>query len=211
MNAYIYYIDMSEDNLIRDKIDKKYYKKFDKSVSPYLGRLSSIELPNGKTYYLYAYTVDKHTAEEFEHFYDMKKFLKRKVKITKEQLNATTEDRSGLDYAMIFANKVDPDHIVNMTYFESFIVQDMESELSEDLYYLASLIPYDIFKKEIIEAMDKLLLCTYNKISGEDGDYYSYDYSFGVTAEGATHGAVKEEYKELEIYLKTFQILFRKD
>ena len=94
---------------------------------------------------------------------------------------------------------------------EQMAIEETLTDLNEELT-LNSIIPYCMFKTKYIKALDLIMYCTNNRVNSEyDNDYYSYQASFGFTAEGYAKGQVYMIPDIISLYLRIYKLLLRKE
>ena len=70
---------------------------------------------------------------------------------------------------------------------------------------------YEAFKDQYIRALDYIMYCTYNKMVYDDPDSYSFNLSYGCTAEGYPPRPVGIEMRIARLYFMSFGLLLRKE
>lgn len=172
--------------------------------------LPRVELDSGHYYYLYAITNNKKLAKAFEDIHNMNIFVKTVQRINSDEYDEFSSSHSE---CVIEEFEVgDPKHkeiklIVTGT--ESTILTNLETLIRSHLEFLASDNDYTVLNDEYIEALDYLLYCTLNKINSDDGDFYAYNYSFGITAEGYVKKSIKDYVDLFKIYYNIFSHLLK--
>ena len=168
--------------------------------------MHSCELYN-KTCYLYGFTNKKEYYKVFRKLHDENLFIYIKKNMTKDDYC----DLRQYDYAELLEFESDETHErLIVTKREADELSDLSSiEYTSELYEAVTM-PYEWYKKEYIEALDKLLYCNYYCIfNDEKEDDVLYSLSYGVTIEG--YGSkIHPLHLLIPIYIKMYKLLLRK-
>ena len=181
-----------------------------KEVKYFLQRLNKYyNREDNKYYYLYAITDNKELSNIFSYSHDDKLFKVIKGKMDKDQLSALLKEN---EYAelMYFPIEDTEDTRLLLTEGEYNQLEDAESEWLTLELADKSYNEYSFFKDKYIKALDFLMYCTINRMNGPDSDYYLYQMSYSISAEGYVNTA---SYKTnfVSVYAKLFRLLLRKE
>lgn len=170
--------------------------------------------------YLYGFTEDKILADIFEQLHDPNIIIRVDKKISKSEFNTLISESSDLrisQYSTVslsssykFDNKV-KEYIVATELEISCIEDEFTSSVDEDIMEITC-VPYEQFKSKYIHALDVILYCTYNKMyssDSDDSDQYSYNFSYGCTAEGLR--GIRTRVNMLNLYVLLFKPILRKE
>lgn len=173
----------------------------------------------GKWYYLYAFTNDKKIGKMFEEIHDMNIFRKTVKPIDSKDYDIFKADNI-MSELLVYDIKKEVSYTEYPVHNSDFIVctKNEEYDITETFTdYVNELLmekcQYDYYhlKTKYIESLDYLLYCTLNRVNFYDSDFYSYNFSYGSTAEGYPRGPVSMKINILALYVKKFASLLRKD
>ena len=192
-----------------------------------IGNLKSLRtFYNDKTdkwVYLYGFTNKKENAKIFEDMHDMKLFTKITKNMDKDIYEQFKKDNKMAEITkysvetnksrLIQNNKNYPNDIeIVCTKNEIYDFDESFTLYLNEELTLNSIIPYCMFKTKYIKALDLIMYCTNNRVNSEyDNDYYSYQASFGFTAEGYAKGQVYMIPDIISLYLRIYKLLLRKE
>ena len=208
MTVYIYYLSLP-DNL-KQHFPEEMVDSF-REIEGSLKMLSKIYFENTQMWhYLYAYTDNVEYAKTFESVHDMSLFTRHKKKLDKSEFKKLAENNilAKLDYYDVTVTK----ETVKMlcTKCELYDINDTFELMMDVIMSEYSRNEYLQFKDNYIEALDLLLYCTNNRLNGEDNEFYAYNYSFGVTAEGYCRNVFPKP-RVIQMYARYYKLLLRKD
>lgn len=162
-------------------------------------------------YYLYGVTQNKKDSEMFSYTHDDKLFKVIPTKMSEHEAEIFLRENSPAKIKNVVISSERDDKSLLLTKAECTELSDMEygyvnSELVEN-----SLIDYSCLKDKYIKALDFLMYCTVNKMHGVDSDYYTYQLSYGVSAEGYLNNRAGFRMDIVGVYAKLFRMLLRKE
>lgn len=163
-----------------------------------------IELNNVERY-LYAYTTNKEHAKDFEYMHEMTLFTKIVKKMDKEELKEFTEE---MEHAELDYRSMDDGSTMLITKLENHVLEtsfdDVEIYLSE-----FARLGYEAFQDEYIQALDILLYTLYYQMNGQEAEFYSYNYSYGLTPEGVHGNQVYATLNCVNMYIEIFALILK--
>lgn len=210
MKIYIYYLTIPES--IPGKIDSDELDKFE-IVRQTLqedfikNKSGTIIDVNGIDRYLYAFTSDKEIAKDFEFIHSMFLFTKLERKMDTEEYALFEKE---MDYAKLQYFVVDNFRKRSMllTKLEHHILEHSFDDLELHLSNYACL-GYDFFQQKYIRALDLLLYTVYYQLNGPDSNFYDYNWSYGITPEGASDCGVSAALNFQNMYLHIFKLILK--
>ena len=210
MKIYKYYI--SDDHIFNNnfKPDLLFSSWEDCGFTEKAIELPYMKMNSGIYYYLYAITNNKELAKEFELTHNMDIFIR-----TINYINDAEYSKLENDYSACFIEKYSfkdkNNKSLNLitTEMETSILYNIEDGVETMLSQTAGEFSYEGFKDKYIEALDYLLYCTYNKMNSEENDYFSYNWGFGITAEGYVKNQVRYDVNIFDIYYNIFSHLLK--
>lgn len=173
----------------------------------------------GNWYYLYGFTNDKKISDIFEYMHDKSLFKKIVKKMDREEYESFKNENNLSELIVCDVDKersyseypeYDGNFLVYSRKEEFDISETIVSNISTMLMQNSSY-DYYAFKTEYIKALDYLLYCTYNRINYYDPEFYSYQFSYGCTAENYPKQQVYMKYDIIAAYAKVFALLLRKE
>ena len=72
-------------------------------------------------------------------------------------------------------------------------------------------VDYTALKDKYIKALDYLMYCTTRQLNGPESDYYSYEMSFGNSAEGYLQQRASVKMNAVAVVTKLFRLVLRKE
>ena len=209
--VYIYYLNLPDD--LRTEFPKKEVDAF-YEVKDFLLRLTKhYNEECDRWYYLYAFTTDKECAKIFEDTHNMKIFTRKVIKFDKEDYADFKRENITTKLQMYNYDQYDRNAKLLCTKDEIMSMdEDFGLIIDSDIMNCVK-IPYEIFKPEYIRALDLILYCLYNKLNEDDmdiEDFYSTQWSYGVTPENSSKNQLSSRLDNLSLYIKYFGILLKK-
>ena len=216
MKVWIYYLSLPDDlsEFNQNDIDRFQY------IAHHFNRDMTHDDTTGTNRMLYAFTTSKKIAREFQETRDMSLFTKVKRTLSNEEYKVFI-DEVGDDYELIMKS-IDSrmrqpssgnegiDHIIRTGKEENSLYDDMYNDVEDSIVNSVS-VNYEAFKDQYIRALDYIMYCTYNKMVYDDPDSYSYNLSYGCTAEGYPPRPVGIEMRIARLYFMSFGLLLRKE
>lgn len=161
------------------------------------------------TYYLYAITTDPKISRMFSYSHDDKLFKVIESKMDKKEAKSILKERPecGLD----FYDETETKEQFLLTEAEYRQLIEMEDYwLESELSYTTDA-DYSILKDEYIKALDYLMYCTKRQLNGPESDYYSYEMSYGISAEGYLQKGASMKMDAFSVFTRFFRLLLRKE
>lgn len=206
--AYIFYLNLPDD--LNEEFDKEEVDRF-YEVKDFLLRLTKFYNEDmNRWYYLYAFTDKKKYADIFEDTRNMNIFIKKVVKFNQDDYNDFKRENTTCKLKMYNYND-DKKSKLLCTKDEIMSMEDDFPLILDAHLSLYTTIPYEILKQSYVKSLDRILYCLHHKVNEDDADdYYSYNYSFGITPENATSRKVSMVPDKLSMYIRHFGILLKK-
>lgn len=224
MKLYLFYL------VINDRVLKKYAEE---DVLDFIDVTEFLNYEKNKSEqkdlgiykYLYAHTLDKKLAEKFEDMHNMKDFFVKIVKnVSESEYNSMYSEIVGTEICQkdlktgAFCNTFNKKYSYDFDEGRYLIMTTNEYDAIELMFHtnICEMImtysshEYLQFKKKYIEALDKLLYCTNQRMNYYDSEFYSYNFSYGITAEGAIPaGRAGMCENLLNVYIHYFKIILK--
>ena len=207
--VYIFYLNLPDD--LHEEFDNEEVDRF-YEVKDFLMRLTKYYNESlGRWYYLYAFTTNKKYANRFEDVHNMKIFTKKVVKLNDEDYKDFKKENITCKLQPYSYNVCDEKTKLICTKNEIISFEDdfpliIDSEIAQ-----CTESSYEAFKKPYRKHLDMLLYCLYHKTNEDDADdFYSYQYSYGITPENSTNSKVSLSPDVLSMYIRHFGILLKK-
>lgn len=218
MKAYLFYLVLPNESIIRTKYGDETYENFSNVIQS-INMLRKIE-EDDKKIILYALTNKKKYAEIYENLHDMNLFKKVEKKMSEDEYDLLRKENllSVLDWREFDDNYVDDEgnpykilapkvEVLEYTDTMNFYINDVLMEASGD--------EYKHYKDQYIKALDILMYCTQHTLNLDNDmtDMTSYNMSYGYSTEGFVHGKhgrfdIIPNY--LALYVKFYGLLLKK-
>lgn len=210
MKLYIFYLNFNINMKPNNTMEDMFICYMGNALMNYSEYIKdSIKIKENK--WLYAFTNNKDYAENFEKMHDMDMFIKTTKKITNSEWKLLTNQLEGClldNFQFMSSYGVEIDII--LTHLENSIMINFEDEFERSMYEYVTM-PYSWFKDKYIKALDILMYCTYHQLISSESDFYNYNFSYGITAEGIPRNQVTIKLKGDVAYYELFKYILRKD
>ena len=218
MKVWIFYLSLPDDV---SKFNENDVENF-QFISGNFSRVIEHDGETETSRMLYAYTIDKKLAYEFQEMHDMNLFTMIKRKMDQREFKEFQKENKEFSlFTRKFGNKFGDkklqasytellDHLLITEFEENVLYDDIYVAIEQDISEVTN-VDYYSFKTKYIEALDYLMYCTYHKMVYDDPDTYGYNLSYGITAEGFVKRKVSLEMRAVTLYFIYFAILLRKD
>lgn len=207
MKVYIYYLSFSSKLKYQDddELSESYYNL----KNTIIGLTKYYNEPNDTWYYLYAFTNNKEIAEIFEATHDMTLFIKSKKKMDESEYR---EFRHNNILSELIKFEIEKGKNIICTKNESNDIDECVDNIVTNKINDSVETAYSPLKNEYIEALDKLLYCSFHTINWGDGcesDTASYNLGYGCSAEGYLT-RTGYNYKLLNGYISNYKLILKK-
>lgn len=210
MKVYIYYLtipdspsekysleDLSRFDIVIKQLSDNHFKK----------KPGVVITINGTTRYLYAFTNNKEYTKDFEFIHNMLLFTKLERKMDREEYEMFKNE---MEHAELLYFKVEGNREQQMllTKLENSILEDSFYEVETHLSTYACL-GYEYLKRKYIIPLDILLYTVYYQLNGPDSEFYSHNWSYGVTPENASEYGVSPCLNFPNMYFDIFKLILK--
>ena len=211
VTLYRHYLILPEENLWKDVFDSSVLEDF-LHVSYYLNDLKSEYNGDDKSiYYLYAITTDPEISRMFSYSHDDKLFKVIESKMDKKEAKSILKERPECEIEFYDDLDSDTKEKFLLTYAEYQQLMEMEDYWLLPAMSYATDADYTALKDKYIKALDYLMYCTTRQLMGSESDYYSYEMSFGISAEGYLQQRASVKMNAVAVFTKLFRLVLRKE